>query len=442
MGSEPERLAGWTGTKTGFMAASLHLIDSPVDVPSSAHSACSLVQSLMKLQRAAQLITSTLDLDGLLHRVVTDLADAIGCVEVSVWLRDGENADMVLRGVRGCTLHRKGARLKIGCEGMVGHVASTGRLRYAPDVQLDPDYIPCEPDIRAEVDIPLIAGGAVIGVFSVSHREAHAFSESQLQVLEALAGHIAVAVENARLFKRERQERERMVLEAEEARAVQQALFAKATPLVPGFAFETAWCPAGALAGDWFDFIDLGNQKYGVVLADVSGKGMPAALLMSATRALLRSVARLEISPARTLMHLNQTLTEDFPAGKFVTMLYGVLDAGSREITLASAGHPRPLLVNHHCAFVDMDTGLPLGLGLSSYPEHTIKLESGTHLLLYTDGITEAMNEKFEEYGPARLIDHFLQPEACVEGLIDEVRRFGTGPDLIDDATVMLIRSR
>jgi phosphoserine phosphatase RsbU/P len=396
----------------------------------------------MKLQRAAQLITSTLDLDRLLDRVVNDLADSIGCVEVSVWLRDGESGEMVLRGVRGCTVHREGARLKIGCEGMVGYTASTGRIRYAPDVRLDPDYISCEPDILSEVDFPLIAGGTVIGVFSVSHREADAFSSDQLHVLEALAGHIAVAVENARLFEKERQERERMVREAEEARAIQHALFAKATPLVPGFAFETAWCPAGTLAGDWFDFIDLGDQKYGVVLADVSGKGMPAALLMSATRALLRSAARLHVSPGQTLLHLNQTLSEDFPAGKFVTMLYGVLDATSREITLASAGHPRPLLVNHHCEFVEMDSGLPLGLGVSVFPEHRIKLEAGTHLLLYTDGITEAMNANYEEYGPTRLIDHFLQPDACVEGLIEEIRKFGTGSDVTDDATVMLIRSR
>jgi sigma-B regulation protein RsbU (phosphoserine phosphatase) len=212
------------------------------------------------------------------------------------------------------------------------------------------------------------------------------------------------------LFERERQERQRMVREAEEARAIQHSLFAKATPLIPGFAFETAWCPAGALAGDWFDFIDLGDRRYGIVLADVAGKRMPAALLMSTTRALLRSIARLRISPGETLTQLNRTLTEDFPPGKFVTMLYGVLDATSREITIASAGHPRPLLVDHHCAFVEMDSGLPLGLGISSYPEYTIRLEAGTQLLLYTDGITEAMNANFEEYGPARLINHFFGP--------------------------------
>jgi sigma-B regulation protein RsbU (phosphoserine phosphatase) len=424
------------------MAASAHLISSALSVPSRIHSSCDLVQALMKLQRAAQLITSTLDLDALLERVVNDLAAAIGCVEVAVWLLDDENGDMVLRGVRGCTLNKTGARLKIGCEGMVGHVAGTGRMRYAPDVQVDPYYIPCEPDIRTEVDIPLITNGKVIGVVSVNHTQADAFSEDQLQVLAALAGHIGVAVENARLFQRERQERHRMLQEAEEARAIQRALFGKSVPLVPGFTFETAWCPARTVAGDWFDFIDLGNQRYGVVLSDVSGKGMPAALLMSATRAIFRSVARIHASPGETLAHLNETLVEDFPAGKFVTMVYGALDAQSREITLASAGHPRPLLLNHQCSFIEIDAGLPLGLRASSYADHTIDLQPGTHLLLYTDGITESMDGNYQEYGSARLIEHFRQPDACVEGLIQEIRRFGSQSDLTDDATAMLIRSR
>ena len=223
---------------------------------------------------------------------------------------------------------------------------------------------------------------------------------------------------------------------------MQQALFLKPVPLIPGFAFETAWHPAGAVAGDWFDFIDLGNERYGIALADVSGKGMSAALLMSATRAILRSVAPLRSSPAETLEHLNRILTEDFPPANFVTMVYGILDARSRELTLASAGHLRPLLINHHCAFLDLDTGLPLGLGPSSYPQRTITLDPGTQLLLYTDGITEAMNSTDEEYGPARLIEHFLDPQACVDGLIAEVQRFGGESERRDDATAVLIRSR
>jgi sigma-B regulation protein RsbU (phosphoserine phosphatase) len=349
---------------------------------------------------------------------------------------------MVLEGIRGCTLHKKGARLRIGQQGIIGQVAATGRMRYTADVQTDPDYIACEPDARSEVDFPLMVGGRVTGVFSVNHQNVDAFSEDQLQVLEALAGHIGVAVENARLFQRERQERERMLRDAQEARAIQRGLFGKAIPLVPGFAFETAWHPAEVVAGDWFDFIEIGHESYGVVLADVSGKGMPAALLMAATRALLRSSARAHPSPGQALSHLNQILIEDFPRGKFVTMVYGILHAPSRQITLASAGHPRPLLVTDQCSFVPVETGLPLGLGVSSYPEHTVKLEPGTQLLLYSDGITEAMNAEYEEYGPSRLKAHFLQPDACIDGLVEEIRQFGAGSAPSDDATAVLIRSR
>ena len=410
--------------------------------PPRIQTSCDFTHTLMKLQRATFLVASTLDLEAILDRVVNDIASSIGNVEVDVWLRDGKSDELVLCGVRGCTKNAQGTRLKIGVQGMVGHVAATGKMRYAPDVSKDPYYIPCEPDTRSSVSIPLIAAGEIIGALCVEHSELDAFSEDQLQVLQALAGHIAIAVENARIFGNERAERTRLERESAEARAMQRALFLKPQPLVPGFAFETAWHPAGAVAGDWFDFIDLGNQRYGVALADVSGKGMPAALLMSATRSLLRSIAPLYASPAQTLEHLNRTLTEDFPMGKFVTMVYGVLDAGTRQITVASAGHLRPLLINGHCDFLDIETGLPLGLGASSYPERTIALGPGTKLLFYTDGITEAMDKTEEEFGPDRLLKHFHDPEACVDGLIAEVQKHGAGSVHTDDATALLIRSR
>jgi len=409
---------------------------------SAMNSSCDFVQTLMKLQRAAQLITSSLDLDALLQRVVTDIAESIGCVEVSVWLRDPESDEMVLHGVRGCTMHKKGCRLQIGREGMVGHVAASGTMHYAADVRMDPYYVSCEENTLSEVTLPLKIGGEVIGVLSVDHPDVNAFSEDQLQIFQALASHIAVAIENTRLFRRERAVREKMEDEAQDARAIQQALFYKPTPLVPGFTFETAWHPAGAVGGDWFDFIDLGGNRYGIVLADVSGKGMPAALLMSATRAILRSLVKVDPSPGKTLAALNQTLAEDFPMGKFVTMIYAVLDANTREITLASAGHLRPMFVNGHCSFLDVDTGLPLGLGASVYPEHKLTLKPGNQLLFYTDGITEATNLLDEEYGAGRLLEHFKGSDACVEGLIEEVQKFSLGSAHTDDATVVLIRSR
>ena len=425
------------------MATPGQIITSPSAIPVRIHSSCDFVQTLMKLQRAAQLITSTFDLESLLERVTNDLALAIDNGKVAVWLRDSATDEMVLRGIHGRTEKSKGARLKVGCEGLVGRVAATAQMYYSPDVRLDPYYIACEPWTLSEIIIPLHSRGEVIGVFCVDHHQTNAFSEDQIQIFQALAGHIAVAIENARLFQVERQKREHIQREADEARAIQQSFFLRAVPLVPGFAFETAWHPAGAVAGDWFDFIDLGDQRYGVVLADVSGKGMPAALLMSGTRAILRSLARLHGSPSQTLVHLGRTLEEDFPSGKFVTMVYGVLDARSREIIIASAGHLRPLLIDgNKSSFLDVDTGLPLGLGASSYPEYSVKLTPGTQLLFYTDGITEAMNQQGEEFGPSRLIEHFLRPGACVEKLIEEVKAFGHESDRTDDSTAVLIRSR
>ncbi len=424
------------------MATTLHSTDEQPLLASNIQTSCDFAQTLMKMQRAAQFITSTLDLEPLLDHVANDLADSLGSVKVGIWLRNPGTDEMLLQGVRGCTVREKGSLMRIGHQGMVGHVAATGHTHYAQDVRLDPYYITCEPSTRSEVAIPLKICGEVIGVFVVDHNQANAFSEDHLLVLEALAGHIAVAIENARLFQHERLQRQRLQQEADDARAMQQAIFLKAVPLVPGFAFETAWHPAGAVAGDWFDFIDLGDQRYGIVLADVAGKGMSAALLMSATRAILRSMAKLHSSPGQTLAFLNQTLIEDFPMGKFVTMIYGVLDAKSRELTIASAGHLRPLLIGYQSSFLDVEPGLPLGIGPSTYPEHTLRLDPGTHLLLYTDGITEASNHRDEEYGAARLFAHFLHPDACVDGLIEEVREFGRNSDQSDDATALLIRSR
>ncbi|UWZ86243.1 GAF domain-containing SpoIIE family protein phosphatase [Occallatibacter riparius] len=411
--------------------------------PARIRDACEFTQLLIKVQRATHRIASTLDLDTLLGRVVHDIAGTVGNVEVCLWLREEESGDMVLQEVCGCTHYQKGHHHRLGpMQGMVGHCASIRRTHYAPDVLQDPYYIACEPETRSEAAIPLLVAGEISGVLSVSHQDFDAFSEDQITVLEALAGHIAIALENARAFRSEREQRARLQKESEDARAIQQALFLKPTPVVPGFEFDTAWCPAGSTAGDWFDFIDLGNQRYGIALGDVSGKGMSAALLMSATRALLRSIAPLHASPAPTLAQLNRSLMEDFPIGKFVTMIYGVLDAGTRMLTLASAGHPRPMVIaNGACSFLDVETGLPLGLGTSAYPERTIAMPAETRLLLYSDGITEASNDADEEFGPARLLEHFQLPDACVDGLIDEVRRFGPLRERQDDATAVLIRS-
>ena len=399
------------------------------------------VQDLLKLQKAAQSITSILDLDQLIERIV-DVACSFGCLEASVFLHDEEHAELVLAGVKGCTLYGKGHRFKVGKDGMVGYVAATGQMRYAPDVRKDLYYHACEEKTLSEVAIPLLVGSRLVGVFTASHHELDAFPPDQLRILQALCSHIAVAVHNARLFQRERQQNEKMDREAQEARAIQQALLPRSSPYVPGFAISGFSIPARALGGDWYDFIALDEGRWGLVLGDVSGKGMAAALLMSATRSMVRSLAEASCTPSEVLEKLNRLMVEDFPSGKFVTMVYGVLDPATRTLTFANAGHLPPLLASDsQTRFVQTETGLPLGLGYGAYSEVQVYLPERSKLVFYSDGITEAANPQDEEYGAERLQQHLLGKEATAESILQDVRSFVNGSGLQDDATVVMMRA-
>jgi sigma-B regulation protein RsbU (phosphoserine phosphatase) len=402
---------------------------------------------LVRLQKFAQRITSTLDIKELVPRIVDEVAASLGCVEINLFLRDPEQPEFVLAGVRGCTVHGKGHRIPLGA-GMVGHVAATRKMHYAPDVTRDPYYMACEPDTRSEVAIPLQREGDLVGVFTASHCELNAFCPDQLRLLQGLCAHVAVAVHNARRFGNEREQRERMSREAEEARSIQQALLPRSSPLIPGFCVSGLSIPAGSVGGDWYDFIPLHDGRWGLVLADVSGKGTAAALLMSATRGMLRSLAQTGSGPAEVLTRLNQLMIEDFPSGRFVTMVYAELDPSSRVMRIASAGHLAPLLVEpsgHR--WINHEHGLPLGISASKFSETEVTLGEHSRIAFYSDGITEADIDSAdidsgEEYGAERLLAQMQSPDVTPDSLLADVRKFANGTGLRDDATVILVRAR
>ncbi|MGB9233832.1 MAG: GAF domain-containing SpoIIE family protein phosphatase [Terriglobales bacterium] len=400
------------------------------------------ISELVRLQKSAQRITSTLNLDEIVERVVHEVSDSLDAVEINLYLREPEQNGFVLAGVRGCTMYCRGHRLKEGA-GMVGHVAATRKMHYAPDVRLDPYYVACEPATRSEVALPLEVDNELVGVFSASHRELDAFCPAQLRLLQGLCSHVAVAVQNARRFHDEHKRREQMTREAEEARTIQQALLPRSSPLIPGFRISGLSVPAGAVGGDWYDFIPLPNGRWGLVLADVSGKGTAAALLMSATRGMLRSLARTASGPGEVLTRLNKLLLEDFPDGRFVTMVYAELDPQRRTLRLASAGHLPPLLVQASeplgYRWIQTEHGLPLGVSASKFSETEIELSPNSLVALYSDGITEADLESGEEYGSHRLLAQLQLPEVTPESLISDVRSFVNGAGLRDDATVILV---
>jgi sigma-B regulation protein RsbU (phosphoserine phosphatase) len=398
---------------------------------------------LVRLQKSAQRITSTLNLDEIIDRVVDEVSASLGCVEITLYLHYPERNELVLAGVRGCTVYGKGHCLQVGKQGMSGHVAVTRKMHYAPDVSRDPYYVACEPGTRSEVAIPLEVDGELVGVFTASHHDFDAFCAAELRLLQGLCSHVAVAVQNSRRFHDEHKQRERMTREAEEARAIQQALLPRTSPFIPGFCVTGLSIPAGAVGGDWYDFIPLSDGRWGLVLADVSGKGTAAALLMSATRGMLRSLAHSGSGPAEVLTRLNNMLVDDFPSGRFVTMVYAELDPARRTLRLANAGHLPPLLIEptgHR--WVANEHGLPLGVATSKFSETEITLGEYSRIAFYSDGITEASFESGEEYGPERLLAQLQPPDASLESLLEDVKKFVNGSGLRDDATVIMLRAR
>jgi sigma-B regulation protein RsbU (phosphoserine phosphatase) len=401
------------------------------------------IRELLLLQRVAQRINSILDLELLLEEVVTDVAQTFGYSRSGVLLKDDETNELVIAAVQGWTVnyHIKGDRFKIGEYGIIGQVGQTEELYYAPDVTLDPYYQVSEHSTRSELDIPLKVHGRLIGVFNFQHKEINAFSESRIQLLEALAGHVATAIENARLFDMERKEKDRLARELYEARTVQHSLFPDWRPEISGFEITGVCIPCREVGGDWFDYIPLDEGKLAVVLADVSGKGSGAALLMASTRSILRMFAEKGLPPGEVLSSVNKILVKDFPSTRFVTLIYAVINPKDKTIIYSNAGHPSPVFAGANDAeLLNMETGFPLGIKEGIYPEHKIEMKSGSRLLFYSDGISEAMNSSEEEYSEERIKLQMKDPELSVESLLNEVHLYTNSPPS-DDMTLVMIKS-
>ncbi|HWX55560.1 MAG TPA: GAF domain-containing SpoIIE family protein phosphatase [Verrucomicrobiae bacterium] len=398
------------------------------------------LRQLMLLQEAVRKINSTLDLDQLLTEIVADLADAFGCNRTCLLLLNEAGDELEIIALHGFDHVNKGDRFKRGKEGMVGHVSVTGEPMYAPDVRKNEFYFHCESSTLSEVAIPLLCKGRLVGVMDAQSPRVDGFSPEQLQLLTAFADSIASAIENARLFLAERLQKERALREQDEARVIQSALLPPSHPSLPGYSVEGQCLQVRAVGGDWYDYVPLDEHRVGIVLGDVCGKGMAAALLMSATRSIVRRNSATGIPPADVLRRVNASLRDDFPPGRFVTLIYAVLDAERHSLSFASAGHPPPMVHrSDDCSLVNTDSGLPLGICDSDYSESHIEMDRGTSVLLYTDGIVETTDAAGNEYGVGRLGSALRAVSPCVRTLTEDVIRYSGGQMLDDDATVVLI---
>lgn len=301
---------------------------------------------------------------------------------------------------------------------------------------------------------PLRYAGKDIGVLAVARlRGVEMFSDNDFAVFRSVAEQSSFAIGNAHVH-REANGKKEIEGELKNAREVQRVLLPQKDPVVAGFRVNGTNLPAKIISGDYYDYIDLPEGRLGVVVADVSGKGVAAGLLMAMCRSLLRAVSLTNTSPSTALSAVNRYLCPDIREDMFISMIYGILDPTDGSLTFARAGHEPAMIFRKASGKVELSKpkGLALGIDPGNVFERVtaderIVLESGDCVLLFTDGVKEALDASEEEFGLERLSATFcvaakLGAEAVVKQVQDELKTFtGTGLQM-DDVTIVAIEKR
>ena len=419
----------------------------------------SVVDKLRMLLDITKTISRSLDLDEVLNVVMDTLDSLIPYDAAGIYLvkcsrplaeRDGEPDETCVfhtEAVRGYDIaDLQELRLKMG-EGLIGHVAVSGKPYIARDVRNDPRYINARARTRSEMVAPIISNEEVIGVFDLESDELDAYSEDDLEVLMLLASQVAIIIDKVMLHE-QLIEKQRLETQLEVARQVQLELLPPRDPQLEGFDISAYNFPTEEVSGDYYDWVRVYDDQIGVVIADVAGKGVPAALLMAFLRASLRAASHIGYAPHISMSKVNYLLWESIERNQFVTAFYGILDATNRTLAYSNAGHNPLLLID-----VDGKTrfeergGVPLGMFRDSrYYEYFATIEPGQMLVLYTDGVTEAMNPSGEEYGGQRLVAAALRGRhLSARELIDFIHRdvidWTGGLGAHDDVTFFIIKA-
>lgn len=342
-------------------------------------------------------------------------------------------------------------------EGLIGHGASLTEAIHIEDlkshVSLRHQLIDHLDDISVMLS-PLKYAGKDLGVLAVARNHSDGvFSKNDFAVFRSVAEQSAFAIGNARVH-RDANEKKSIEGELRNAREVQRVLLPQEDPVVTGFRVNGTNLPARIISGDYYDYIDLPDGKLGVVIADVSGKGVSAGLLMAMCRSLLRAVSLTNTSPSAVLASVNRYLFPDIREDMFISMIYAVLDPAEGSMTFARAGHDPAFIFRKATGKVEISKPKGLALGIDKggvfervTQDERVMLDAGDCVLLYTDGVKEAVNAGDEEYGLERLAETFrgaacLGAEAVVSRVLEEVESFAGGGPQMDDVTIVAIEKR
>ncbi|MEY2562066.1 MAG: hypothetical protein QOH88_259 [Verrucomicrobiota bacterium] len=340
-------------------------------------------------------------------------------------------------------------------EGIVGRVWQTGEAVALTDLADAPELALLRGSSLGATSVlvaPLLYGKQNMGVLALGNGKGTApFTPSDFVVFKSIAEQSAFALYNAIIYS-EANEKKRLDHDLEIARDIQRILLPSEAPVVAGFEISGLNIPARHVSGDYFDYVRVDDERLGVAIADVSGKGVPASIIMAICRSVLRSQATANTSPADVLQKVNRQLYPDIKEDMFISMAYVILDHVHNAVTLCRAGHDAPLHYQHRTQTVTMvkPPGMVVGIDSGSVfdritGDFVLTLERDDCLLLYTDGVTEALDANGDEFGFDRMVDCVRASAASgapalITRIIDELRSFVGSQPQNDDITLIAIR--
>src|ERR687893_1327348 len=333
---------------------------------------------------------------------------------------------------------------------IVAYLASASGVVEIDKLDLHSPALDAMKSAQIKVVVPLVSQGELIGLLNLGPRlSQQEYSADDRKLLSDLATQTAPAVRVAQLVRQqqqEAQERERIEQELRVARLIQQTLLPKTLPELPGYDVAAYYQPAREVGGDFYDFLELEDGQLGLVVGDVTDKGVPAALVMATTRTMLRASAQRLFSPGEVLRRANDALVTDIPPNMFITCLYAILEPESGRLVYTNAGHDPPYLRRSGGDCEELRArGMPLGLmpGMQ-YEEKEIVLEAGESVLFYSDGLVEAHDPEGEMFGFPRLralVTEHSEETSLLDFLMKELYSFtGQGWEQEDDIMLLTLR--
>lgn len=332
--------------------------------------------------------------------------------------------------------------------GIVGAAASLKRPVVVPDVTLDPRYLLINPETRSELAVPMLLKDRVVGVMDLESPQLNYFTPDHVQVLSILAAHLAVSIENARLYERVARDEARMERDLSAARRIQGALLPRLPGPEYGLDIAARVVSSRELSGDLYDFLRYGPQELGVAVGDVAGKGSAAALYGAVAIGTLRSLGPQKHRPAEMLRAINGFLGERRIEGRFMTLCFATWHRGRHKLRVANAGQEQPLLCHGgKCERIDL-SGFPLGMFEDAeYEQRSFILDPGDVVVFHSDGIGDAQNVAGEFLGHSGLAKivanhHRLSADALADKILEEVDAYSGGKHPADDRTLVVLRVR